>query len=152
MTGNIVQSTYGRYMSAGANGAAATMHGWDADTKQAEATITFGKACSKGSADDGAVLGGSNFIGVSMRDITLVHTTADRYESGDNMAVMNRGDIWVTVGGNVTPGQQAHYNTSTGVISAAGGTAIAGAKFMTTALSGALAILRLGTASEDLTS
>lgn len=149
---NVVQSTYSRYMSAGSPGVFATTSGWDVDTKQAEGNIAFGLACSKGSADDGAVLGGNLFIGISVRDITLVHTTADRYEAGDNMGVAIEGDIWVRVGGNVTAGQQAHYDATTGVLSASGGVAIAAAKFETSALSGALAVVRLGTASQDLTS
>lgn len=150
---NVVQSTYGRYMSAGVVGAWATIsQGNEADTKQAEGTIAFGLACSKGSADDGALLGGTNFIGISMRDITLVHTTPDAYLVGDNMAVATKGEIWVTAGGNVSAGQQVHYNTTTGVMSGSGGTAIAGAKFLDTVLSGAKVRVRLGTASEDLTS
>lgn len=147
----VVQSTYNRYMTAGSPGVWATTTGWDADTKQAEGNIAFGLAVSKGTADDGALLGGTNFIGISIRDITLVHTTPDRYETGDNMGVAIRGDIWVTVGGDVSAGQQAHYDSTTGVLSAAGGVAIAAAKFVTSVASGGLAVLRLGTASEDLT-
>lgn len=151
---NIVQSAYNRYMSAGSPGVFATTSGWDADTRVCEtsAGIGFGLACSKGAADIGAVLGGTNFVGISVRDITLVHTTPDKYAQYDNMAVAIRGDIWVRVSGAVTAGQQAHYNTSTGALASSGGTAITGAKFVTSAADGALAILRLGTASEDLTS
>jgi hypothetical protein len=151
--GNVVQSSYTRYQPEGVAGAAATMHGWDADSRICEsAAIGFGLAVSQGSADNGAVLGGALFVGVSVRDITLVHTTADRYELYDNMAVMTRGDVWVTVGADVVKGNQAHYNTSTGVISDSGGTAITASRFMTSASSGGLAILRLGEPTMDLTS
>lgn len=150
---NVVQSTYSRYLTEGVAGAAATMHGWDVDSRICEsASIGFGLACSQGSADNGAVLGGALFAGISVRDITVVHTTADRYEEGDNMALMTRGDIWVTVGADVVKGNQGHYDSTTGVISDSGGVTIAGSRFMTTASSGGKAILRLGEASMDLTS
>lgn len=147
---NVVQSTYNRYAPDGANGAAASMHGWDADSKQAEATIGFGLAVSKGEADDGVVKGGALFVGVAMRDITLVHTTPDQYEDGDNMAVMTRGDIWITVEDAVVAQTAVTYNASTGQLGSSGGTAISGALWKTSADAGGLAICRLGGA-EDLT-
>jgi len=140
----VLQSTYGRRMPIGANGTAATTHGWDADTKQCQsASIGFGLAVSRGTTDFGVTLGGANFQGISVRDITLVHTTADRYELKDNMAVATAGDWWITVSGAVVAGKGASYNTTTGAIGPTGGTAIAGAIWMTSASSGGLAILRL---------
>lgn len=150
---NVVQSSYSRYMTEGVAGAPATMHGWDADACILESTSAgFGLAVSQGSDANGVILGGALFRGVTIRDITLVHTTADRYEQYDNLAVMTRGDIWVTVSEDVVKGNQAHYNTSTGAIGDSSGTAIAGSRFMTSASSGGKAILRLGDASMDLTS
>ncbi len=150
---NVLQSTYSRYQTEGVAGAWATMHPGSADSRICEsAAIGFGLAVSQGSADNGAILGGALFAGISIRDITLLHDTADRYETGDNMGVATEGDIWVTVGADVVKGNQGHYDTTTGVISDSGGTAIAASRFMTTALSGAKAILRLGEASMDLTS
>ena len=147
---NILQNTYGRRMPIGAAGMAATEHGWDADTRQAEGTIVFGRACSKGDEDDGVVQGGSLFVGVSIRDITLDHDTADQYEEGDNVAIMTRGDIWVVVSGAVEAQTRASYNTSTGLIGASG-TAIAGSYFKTSADDGELAILRLNDGSDVTT-
>lgn len=151
MTGNIVQSTYGFTMPAGAAGAFASTSGWDADTKQAEGNIGFGLVVSKGDADDGAVLGGGLYIGISVRDITLVHTTADRYEAGDNMSVAVRGDIWVLAEDAVEANQQVLYNTSTGALGSDGGTAIAGAKWLTTTGVGELGKIRLSNAAGDVT-
>lgn len=150
MTGNIVQSSYNRYMTAGAPGAAATTHGWDADTKQAEGTIPFGLAVSKGVADDGAVKASTLFIGVSMRDVTIVHDTPDQYEEGDNMAVMTRGDIWVRAKEAVVAQTAVKYDTSTGELGKAAGTAITGAVWKTSADAGAMAICRLN-GGEDVT-
>jgi len=140
-----LQSTYGRRMPIGANGTAATTHGWDADTKQCgSASIGFGLAVSRsGSSDNAVVLGGANFQGISVRDITLVHTTADRYELKDNMAVATAGDWWVVVSSAVVAGKGASYNTTTGALGPTGGTAIAGSIWMTSASTGGLAILRL---------
>jgi hypothetical protein len=129
-------------MSAGAAGAAATMHGWDADTREAEETIGFGLVVSNG-VDDGVILGGSNFAGVSMRDITISHDTADQYEDGDNMAVMTRGDIWVLVEDAVTAHTLVAYNTTTGALGSSGGTTIVDAIWMTSAGAGELAVCRL---------
>lgn len=147
----VVQSTYGRRMPIGANGTAADTHGWDADTKQCEsATIGFGLVVSRGTKDNSVVLGGANFQGISVRDITLVHTTPDLYYAKDNMAVATAGDWWVIVAANVVAGRAVSYNTTTGQLGSAG-TAIAGAIWMTSASTGGLAIVRLNN-TLDITS
>jgi hypothetical protein len=151
MTQNTVQSTYGTTMPIGSAGAAATTHGWDADTKQAEGNIGFGLAVSKGEADDGVLLGGSLFVGVSMKDITISHDTADRYEAGDNVAVMTRGDIWVVVEDAVVAQTAITYNTTTGALGSSGGTAISGAIWKTSADAGGFAIARLSGANDVTT-
>jgi hypothetical protein len=131
-----LQTTYNRYMSA--------------DTKQAEGNIGFGVVVSKGSADDGVLAAGTLFVGVSIRDVTLDHATADRYEDGDNVAVMTRGDIWVAVEDAVVAQTAVKYNTSTGALGSDGGTTISGAVWKTSADAGGFAICRLGGA-EDVT-
>lgn len=153
MTQNTVQSTYGRRMPHGTAGMAADMTGWDADSRICEtaAGIGFGLAVSQGVGDNGAVLGGNQFVGISVRDITLAHATADKYAQYDNMGVLFAGDVWVTVAsGDVEAGEIAKYDTTTGAISSASGTTIAGARFMTSAATGELAILRL-TGAQDTT-
>lgn len=144
MTQNTVQSSYDRYAPKGANGAAASMRGWDADTKQAEETIGFGLAVSYGTEDNGVVKGGAAYCGVAMRDITLVHTTPDQYEEGDNMGVVTRGDIWITVEDAVVAHTAVKYNASTGQLGSSGGTTISGASWETSADAGELAVCRLG--------
>lgn len=147
-----VQSAYSDNISAAKPGQVATMATYDADSRICEtaAGIGFGLACGRGSADRGAVLGASaaaDFVGISVADITLVGDTTDEYSQYDEMAVMVRGDIWVTVGGDVADGGDVTFNATTGVLSSAGTSgsqfAISGARWLTTATSGNLAKLRL---------
>jgi hypothetical protein len=148
----VVQSTYSERLSPGIAGTFANETNYDVDTCNCEtvAGIGFGLAVSQGTADNGAVLGGASaavFRGVSMKDVTLVNNTVDKYAQDQNMAVATEGDIWVTVGSDVAKGADVTFVASTGVLGsvAADGThfAIAGARWMTTAANGNLAILRL---------
>lgn len=146
-----VQTEYNRYQPAAQAGTPATMTGWDADTLIAEGNIGFGVVVSKGDADDGCVVGGTLYSGVSIRDITLVHSTVDRYEEGDNVGVLVRGDIWVVAEDAVVAKTAITYNTSTGALGSGGGTAIPGSVWMTSADAGGLAIARLTAAMGDVT-
>lgn len=156
MTQNTVQSAYSRYTAAaGAAGAFATMSGWDADSRILEsASAGFGLAVSQGVEDNAAILGGPTFVGITIRDVTLVHDTPDRYEEGDTVGVAVRGDIWVVAAGAVEVGLQAYYNSSTGAVGGSGisnAVAIAGAKFLDTGAEGDLVRVRLSNAIGDLT-
>lgn len=149
----VVQTTYSENIAPAVNGMVANMTNWDADTRIVETAtgIPFGVAVGQGAADKGAVLGasaGTGFVGISVRDVTLPPRSAiDKYADGENMAVLTEGDIWVTVGGDVTAGGDVTFAASTGVLSSAAtsGTqfAITGARWMTGATNGGLAILRL---------
>jgi len=147
-----VQSTYSENIAAAVAGMPADAD-YHADTRVCEtaAGIGFGLAVGQGtSAKEGKLdaAADTDFVGVTIRDKTLVNDSEDLYEQYENMAVMTRGDIWVTTGASVSAGDDVTYVKSTGVLSsaAASGTqfAITGARWMTTAGSGALAILRLG--------
>jgi hypothetical protein len=151
MVQNTLQSTYGRRMPIGVNGAAATTHGWDADTRIAEGNITFGRAVSKGALDNSVVIAGNGYCGIAIRDISLVHDTADRYEDGDNVAVATRGDFWITVEDAVVAQTAIKYNATTGQLGSDGGVTIDGAYWVTSASAGGLAIARLATGAIDLT-
>ena len=140
----VVQSAYSESISAAYPGMVANMTNWDADSRICEtsAGIAFGVAVSKGTADNGAVIGGASaatFVGITVRDVTLVTQagqTADKYQQYDTMAVLTEGDIWVTVGAAVADGEDVTFVATTGVLSstATGGSqfAIAGARWMTT--------------------
>ncbi len=139
-----VQSTYDRYMPVGVAGTFAEMSANNnVDTKQAEGTIAFGIVVSKGEADDGVVAAGALYVGVSMRDITIVHDTADRYEEGDNVAVATRGDMWVVAEDAVVAQTAVTYNTTTGALGSSGGTTIVDAYWLTSADAGEMAKVRL---------
>lgn len=143
----VAQSTYGTTQPAAVAGMWANMTNWDADTRICEtaAGIGFGLACGQGSADKGAVLGGALalFVGVSVKDITLVHDTADEYQQNDNMSVATEGDIWVQTSVATSPTADVHYDATTGVFATSGGSGpIVGARWMATRDAG-LGLLRL---------
>lgn len=147
----VVQSTYSENLSRALPGMPADAD-YSADTRivETEAGIGFGVAVSQGTNDNGALIGAAtaaDFVGVSIRDKTVPDGT-DIYADGANIGVMTRGDIWVTVGGDVVAGEDVTFVATTGVLSSAAISgsqfAITGARWMTSAASGALALLRLG--------
>lgn len=143
-----VQTTYSENMAIAFPGMPADAdHSVDTRICETAAGIGFGVAVSQGAADKGALIGGASaavFVGVTVKDITVID---DEYAQYDNMGVMYRGTIWVTVGGDVTDGGDVTFASTTGVLSSAAASgsqfAIAGARWMTTASSGGLAKLRL---------
>lgn len=108
------------------------------------AGIGFGKAVSQGVADKGIVLGGQSedFLGITIRDVTLEITDADKYADTKNAGVLTRGQIWVLTGGAVAAGGVVKYNASTGVLSGSG-EIVTGARWVTSAGSGELALVEL---------
>lgn len=144
----VVQSTYNERQPAAVAGMIANMNGSKVDTRIIEtaAGIGFGLAVSQGSADKGAVIGGAlaDFVGLTVRDVTLVHATPDKYAQYDNAGIMSEGDMWVTAGAAVSAGDPVHYNATTGALSNTGGSGpVVGARWMTSAASGELAVVRL---------
>lgn len=151
----VVQSTYSETISA-ANAGMPADADYSAISRIVEEAngIGFGLACQQGTNDKQAKLGGASaavFAGISIRDRTLVNAVgeeADEYQDESVMSLMIRGEIWVTVGGNVSAGNDVTFAASTGVLSSAATSgsqfAIAGARWMTSASSGGLAKLRLG--------
>jgi hypothetical protein len=107
------------------------------------AAVPFGRAVGAGATDGSVRLGGTGYIGITVADKSRA---ADEYAVGEVAGVMRKGTIWVTVGAAVTPGDTVYFVPATGVITdvATDNTAIPGAKFETTAASGALARVYLG--------
>lgn len=121
---------------------------FEADSRIVEtaAGIGFGLACGRGTGERGAVLGGAQFAGISMRDITQdggLAGTVDEYPQYGNIALMTKGLIWVAAGAVVEAGDLVHYNETTGALSNAGGTLIANATWESSAAEGDLAKVRL---------
>jgi hypothetical protein len=101
------------------------------------AGIGFGLAVSYGAqSDEGAILGGANFLGISVRDVTLTrapidplspnlseNNPVDVYLQRMNMGVLTRGNIWVRAQGAAAPGGALYYDANGHLCSAAGGSA-----------------------------
>lgn len=130
----IVQTRYPTQMQPGLEGMISDMSPSAVQTYVVEtaAGITFGKACSWGTGPKGAILGGPNFLGLSVRDITLVGTNVDPQSSVQNpldaygyrvnIAVMSRGHMWVLPQDIVLPGEAVYYDETGGKLgNAAGG-------------------------------
>lgn len=101
------------------------------------AGVGFGLAVSQGTKDGGCILGGSKFIGITVRDVTVAlamvdplsdtYNTVDTYGLYTNAGILSRGDIWVVAGATVAAGDAASYNTTTGALSSGtSGTAATG--------------------------
>ena len=133
----IVQRTYAPQQRPAVVGDLADMTGWDAITRIVEtaAGVGYGLAVSIGAnSDKGCVLGGSKFLGITLRDITLIPgstidpmysgippTTPDIYPQYFNAGVLTRGRIWVAAGAKVAAGDPLFYNTTSGLFTNAAG-------------------------------
>lgn len=148
---SFTQTSYSENMAAAVPGMPLNAD-FSADTRICEtaAGIGFGLAVGQGSSDKGGKLGASDageFVGVSIRDKTLNNDLSDKYAQQENMGVMTRGDIAVVVGSDVAPGDVVTFDSETGVFSAteagAGQVQVVGARWMTSANNGGVAVLRL---------
>lgn len=150
-----LQPTYAVNQPIALPGMPGTMTTWDADScivdKAAVANIGFGLAVSlKNTEPATVVIGGTaaTFRGISVRDITLppisVNRATEGYAPGENIGVMIRGDIWVTVTDAVLVTDVPKFVTTTGVFAAAGTILLPHARWVRPAGAGGLALLRLG--------
>jgi hypothetical protein len=112
--------------------------------------IGFGLAVSRGTADDQATLGGSAFLGVTLRSLDregTVLTGAVDYDQYSAMAVLRSGYCWVTVADTGSPGAKLNYNTTTGAIGVgapgAGEAEFPGTLETTVASGGTLGLIRV---------
>jgi hypothetical protein len=135
----VVQQFYRPTILPGLPGMISDMSKSDVTSRLCEtaAGIGFGLAVSYGvQSDSGCVIGGANFIGISVRDITLNRVPidplaaltsegypVDTYLQRMNMGVMTRGHIWVRAGATAAPGGALFYNAAGVLCSAAGGSA-----------------------------
>lgn len=125
----VVQSTYRTGIRKGIPGMVSDQVGYDAITRicQDSAGIGFGVAVSQGSTDKAATIGGTKFLGITMRDITLVPGVAndpnsdtlspvDVYPQYLNMGIMTRGHIWVVAHADVAGGDPLFYSATDGTL------------------------------------
>ena len=105
--------------------------------------IGFGKVAVAGSADGLAVDSEATaaFLGIAVLDTTK----NNKYEKGDNVAILNFGEIVVQASVAVAVGDPVYYVPATGVLTnvATGNTQIAGAEWATSTSAAGLAIVRL---------
>lgn len=134
-------------MQVAIEGQPATQHNDDHhETRVCEtnAGIAFGRAVSEGSNSYGCVVGGSDFIGISTIDKTLINSFGDTYRFGNNVGIILQGDVWVRVVAVVTHGAIATYDAITGRLNpVTGGIELYGSRYITSAGAGQLALLRL---------
>lgn len=106
-----------------------------ASKRVTNASVGFGRAVGRDTADGTVRLGGTGFEGITVADKSQVD---DLYPVGVIAGVMRKGTIWVTASTNVAPSDPVTFTAATGVIGAGLVTTIAGAKFETTATAGNL--------------
>jgi hypothetical protein len=147
----VVQTSYRPQIRPGVVGMIASETGWEASTRICETAggIGFGLAVSQGTlSDKGVVLGGSNFMGISIRDVALDRLpidplaadntliAADTYGQYMDMGVLSRGDIWVQCfgagSGGVKAGDALYYDANGHFTNSASGSASFGQVTFTT--------------------
>lgn len=99
-------------------------------TLEGATACAFGRPVYRGTADKGCDLTvDSGLLGFAIAQKGLPVTddrAADTYAPGDNVAIKERGKIWVTIDSNgSTDGAQVYVVTATGVISSSSGSATA---------------------------
>lgn len=149
VTAMALQTAYNERMAPAVAGFVANMRESDRVTRNCEtaAGIGFGLAVGRGTDKErGCVLAGAlpAFLGVSIRDIALTGDTVDEYAENGNVGVLTMGEIWVQVTGNPDPSDPVHYDATTGVFAASGGSGpILGARWTGETHSSGIAKLHL---------
>lgn len=146
---NITQPTYQATLDPGRRGLVVGSD-FNADTGNCEtaAGLAFGIAVSQGSVSDkGVIIGGTSegFRGITIRDVTLESANLDKYPRYSNVGVLTRGKIWCLPSHAVAPGDQVYFVPGTGVLTnqSSGNEVINGARWVTTAVADALAVVEL---------
>lgn len=140
MTSHNIHGSYDASLPLGYRGMIATANQRDAYSYKIESSAAgFGLAMGQGSADRGAVLGGSDFVGITIADKSLIDET---YAVGATASLLRQGVIWVTAATEVSPGDAVTY-ASDGTLGAGLANTISGARFDGTASPGALVRISL---------
>lgn len=136
-----IQTEYRTGIRPAVAGMVANERAWDAISRnnETEAGLGFGLAVGRGDDDRGCKLGGTlpEFLGVSMKDITLDVRNGDMYAQNNTVGIFTEGEIWVQVSGTPGPADPVHFDATTGVFAASGGSGpVRGARWMETAADG----------------
>lgn len=149
-----VQSTYSETFRKGFPGMVANSEVENSISRVLQTgNLIFGVPVIKGNLDNNCVIAVTTglFLGISIRDVTLLHATPDRYEAPDNVGILNEGVIWVTAGGNVGPAVAPTWDPADPAAgwkpSAVGFLPIVDAKFLDTGVDGDMVRLHLARSS-----
>lgn len=141
-----VQPNYNAMPDVGHEGQLADMRSYEAVSRICQpASIGFGKAVIRGTADNQVTIGAAGkFAGISIRDITLPAANADVYKQGNTVAVMTRGTMFVVPTANVADGDAVYYDANGALTNVSGGnTLIPNAVWEKATSSGGLGVIRL---------
>lgn len=150
----IVQSTYAEGFRKGFPGQVANSEDENSISRVLQTgNLIFGVPVIKGNLDNNCVIAVTTglFLGISIRDTTLLHATPDRYEAGDNVGLLNEGVIWVTAGGVVNPSVAPTWDPADPAAgwkpSATGFLPVVGAKFIDSGVDGDVVRLHVARSS-----
>jgi hypothetical protein len=107
--------------------------------------IAFGVAVSQGPNDRDVLAGGTlaNFIGVSVKDITLEIAQGDSYAGHQNIGVLLKGEIFVKPTADVLANGGVFFDAATGAFGTSGSGPIVGAHYVTAGKAGTIVAIRL---------
>jgi hypothetical protein len=113
-----VQSTYNARLAVGYAGQVADLALRDQISREVETPggIGFGLAVIRGTNDHGCKLGADgDFLGLTIRDITLDSTRNDKFAQYDTAGILQKGAMWVNAVKACVPGDGV-YRTPTGTL------------------------------------
>jgi hypothetical protein len=151
-----VQTSYELDIAKGLPGLIYALAPADVVTRAVEtaAGVPFGVAVSQGTGDNQAVLGGTSFLGVSIRSLEqegAANTGAIQWDEQEAMGILRTGYIYVTCPAGCVPGDLVKYTDATGVLdagaAAAGETQLTNAAWQTTAAAGELGVIKIETSA-----
>lgn len=96
------------------------------------AAIPFGAPVQRGAADHGAaIFSTGDFLGIAILNPAVpgnvaTASTPDQYPVGFTAAILTKGQMYVTAGATVVPGDDVYYTTATGKYVTASGAGIVG--------------------------
>ena len=150
-----VQTTYSENIGAARAGMIADTQGTlnlISRTVETAAGIGFGLPVGQGTNDNGVILSeaGADYVGFTVRERSVDPANPNEFAQYDTARIMTHGVIWVTVtdAGGVVAGDPVWVTEATGALSNAdvgsgGGTNLAGCRWESTAVNGALAKIRV---------
>ena len=122
---------------------------WKVDNRKVEGSaIGFGLATSNGATDGSVILGGTDFIGVSLANTGAESGgNLDQTETNWQARIVSQGEIWVAVKKVVAVGDSVFYDNTTGEFGLVSGdtnaTELTSASYTEGASAGEIAKLRI---------